>query len=88
LKFIPAIKKTKKTGYLKDGFVVSDESEESLNEDEEDDPSLGEEDEPISIKKINKKNKKGKDKDKEDKIDIIPMDLTYELSEIPYTYTC
>ena len=88
LKFIPVTKKTKKTGYLKDGFVVSDESGESLHEDEDEEPSLGEEDEPIILKKISKKNKKldKKGKDKEDKIDIVQMDLTSELSEMSYTY--
>ena len=83
---IPKSKKTKNGGYLKDGFVVDDESNEDSESNDEynsSDESDESDDDNIKIKNINKKNKQiFNDVDEL----LLLEDVGSELSEDSYDY--
>jgi hypothetical protein len=83
---LPKSKKTKNGGYLKDGFVVDDESNENSESNDEynsSDESDESDDDNIKIKNINKKNKPiSNDVDEL----LLLEDVGSELSEDSYDY--
>ena len=83
---VPKSKKTKNGGYLKDGFVVDDESNENSESNDEYNSSEDSEesdDDNIKIKNINKKNKPiSNDVDEL----LLLEDVGSELSEDSYDY--
>jgi hypothetical protein len=84
---IPKSKKTKNGGYLKDGFVVDDESNENSESNDEynssEDSEESDDDNNIKIKNINKKNKPiSNDVDEL----LLLEDVGSELSEDSYDY--
>ena len=84
---VPKSKKTKNGGYLKDGFVVDDESNENSESNDEynssDESDESDDDNIIQIKNINKKNKPiSNDVDEL----LLLEDVGSELSEDSYDY--
>ena len=84
---VPKSKKTKNGGYLKDGFVVDDESNENSESNDEynssEDSEESDDDNIIKIKNINKKNKPiSNDIDES----LLLEDVGSELSEDSYDY--
>ena len=84
---VPKSKKTKNGGYLKDGFVVDDESNENSESNDEynssDESDESDDDNNIKIKNINKKNKPiSNDVDEL----LLLEDVGSELSEDSYDY--
>ena len=84
---VPKSKKTKNGGYLKDGFVVDDESNENSESNDEynssEDSEESDDDNIIKIKNINKKNKQiSNDIDES----LLLEDVGSELSEDSYDY--